>query len=423
MGLSDDYFTWQSSPFSDINGTGYFSDYRAGTYEINATLSDVTSNSTNVTVEPHVLRRVSIVGAPRGIMAGVSRDISAIGMDRYGNIIEDNDSAFSWSVTGGSITESGQYTAPTTAHDEHEIRAELSGFAGRVPVYIMAGPLDYVTLAPVNPTVGTGGTLHFNATAYDVYGNPKLGGSFTWNADSGSITDTGSYTAPTTNGTQNVTVGYADSTGQTSKDTQVTVLETGALTLSSLDVAGQEEDTFLAVGTNESVSGNLTNAVTASRAVNLSLIIERVSDGTVASMNQTLNMAPESNRSFQFSNITGGLEPGFYVIQVSASTDSADTQRIWNLTISVDTTGDGNLARDTDTDRLMDDVDGDQDVDIFDVQSLFTERNETVVRDNPTLFDFNNDTVIDIFDVQALFDRLTNQAGFSTADVEAVASH
>lgn len=57
----------------------------------------------------------------------------------------------------------------------------------------------------------------------------------------------------------------------------------------------------------------------------------------------------------------------------------------------------------------FEDLDGDQQFDIFDVQSLYAHRNDPIVSDYYAAYDFDNsqDGDIDILDIQGLFDTLT----------------
>lgn len=72
----------------------------------------------------------------------------------------------------------------------------------------------------------------------------------------------------------------------------------------------------------------------------------------------------------------------------------------------IDVNGDGNVSTDTTGDGLLNDVDGDGEFDIFDVQTFFNNYNKPIVQDNAAAFDFDSDGEVDIFDVQTLFDRL-----------------
>ncbi len=71
----------------------------------------------------------------------------------------------------------------------------------------------------------------------------------------------------------------------------------------------------------------------------------------------------------------------------------------------IDANGNGEFATDTTDDGLLDDVTGDGEFNIFDVQSFFTNFQTPVVQNNPEAFNFDGsaDGEVNIFDVQALF--------------------
>jgi outer membrane protein assembly factor BamB len=62
--------------------------------------------------------------------------------------------------------------------------------------------------------------------------------------------------------------------------------------------------------------------------------------------------------------------------------------------------------RDHDGDGLYEDVNGDCEVDIFDVQTFSTTRDEQVIQNNTGTYDFTNDDQVTAADVQRLFDLL-----------------
>lgn len=74
-----------------------------------------------------------------------------------------------------------------------------------------------------------------------------------------------------------------------------------------------------------------------------------------------------------------------------------------------DVTGDGNVATDPDGDGLFEDVNGDGEFSVVDVQALFANLDSAAVQDNPELFDFNGDGRVDVTDVQALFASLQEE--------------
>jgi len=79
--------------------------------------------------------------------------------------------------------------------------------------------------------------------------------------------------------------------------------------------------------------------------------------------------------------------------------------------VGVDVNGNGNSSTDTTGDNRLNDVDGNSEFDVFDVQALFDFLGTPTVQQNPDLFGFagiDNDRV-SIFDVQALFNQFENQ--------------
>ena len=75
--------------------------------------------------------------------------------------------------------------------------------------------------------------------------------------------------------------------------------------------------------------------------------------------------------------------------------------------LQADVTGDGNPATDTTGDGLLNDISGDGEFNIFDVQLFFNNLDEDAVQENTAAFDFNDDGDVGILDVQALFNDLT----------------
>lgn len=61
---------------------------------------------------------------------------------------------------------------------------------------------------------------------------------------------------------------------------------------------------------------------------------------------------------------------------------------------------------DSDGDGRYEDINGDGDSDIVDVQALFTNSDDETIQNNPTAFDFNGDGSVNVVDVQKLFNVL-----------------
>ena len=81
--------------------------------------------------------------------------------------------------------------------------------------------------------------------------------------------------------------------------------------------------------------------------------------------------------------------------------------------VSIDVTGDGIPARDTTGDGLLDDINGDNELTIADVQALFMNLDNPAVQNNAALFDFAgaNPDRVNVFDVQGLFTQLQAPTG------------
>lgn len=178
--------------------------------------------------------------------------------------------------------------------------------------------------------------------------------------------------------------------------------------LSQLDIAGHGTDAIIGAGTNATVRTTLTNLLSQSETLNVSLRIDRIGAAeTGLVVNRSVQLGATNSTVVSYPDVTDTLQPGFYRVEF-ATVDVPLVDTISGmLTISVDATDDGNLATDTNGDYLLDDVDGDQRFDIFDVQAFFSALEEPVTRDNPALFDFRDDGDIDIIDIQALFEDLT----------------
>ena len=67
-----------------------------------------------------------------------------------------------------------------------------------------------------------------------------------------------------------------------------------------------------------------------------------------------------------------------------------------------------NPVTDADSDGEYEDINGDGDFNIVDVQALFANLDDDSIQNNAEKFDFNNDGAVDIVDVQALFFELVS---------------
>jgi hypothetical protein len=165
---------------------------------------------------------------------------------------------------------------------------------------------------------------------------------------------------------------------------------------------------------NLSIAGQGSDALVYDRPGNVSLTVSHVGGGAgqvdvtlgigETTVTQTVQVDVGGTVAVTFENATSELSPGSYNVTVSVDGDLLTG----SLLRSVDATGNGEPATDTTDDGLLNNVDGDETFNIFDVQALFNELESTAVQNNPGLFDFDDDDPpeVNIFDVQALFGQI-----------------
>lgn len=100
-------------------------------------------------------------------------------------------------------------------------------------------------------------------------------------------------------------------------------------------------------------------------------------------------------------------ESGRHAIEADLDMTFQDLQAVYDqVELGPDALPGNDPPTDVDGDGAYEDVDGNKDFDIFDVQTLFNGLESEPVQSSPDSFDFNSDDDVDIFDVQGLFDQL-----------------
>ena len=173
-------FSWQNA---DENGV--FNNTTAGEYDVRASIGEVSSPVTKVTVKhaevvedgDHVVT-IDPVGEIK-VQAGQDQVFTARAEDKYGNLITEDVNDFVWNgaengvfneTTLGDYKVSAVYAGVESAKTDVEVIAELEG-------------IDYIELKPdEDQTVQAGEEIQFTATAYDQFDNviTSDASSFTW---------------------------------------------------------------------------------------------------------------------------------------------------------------------------------------------------------------------------------------------------
>lgn len=131
-----------------------------------------------------------------------------------------------WSATGGTITNEGRYTAPSTAGTYLVIIEDVARTRRDTSTVTVSGTssavIQALTVSPKSLTVAPSGAQQFAATALWSDGSTNSP-TVAWSATGGTVTSAGVYTAPATAGTYRV---IAALVGGTLRDTStVTVQE------------------------------------------------------------------------------------------------------------------------------------------------------------------------------------------------------
>ena len=129
---------------------------------------------------------ISVTPATTTVVAGGTVQFTAA-------VSGSSNTAVTWSVTGGSISPSGLFTAPSTAgtYTVKATSAADSTKSATASVTVTTAPTVAVSISPSTATVKTGATQQFAAT---VTGTSNTG--VTWSASGGTISSSGMYTAP-----------------------------------------------------------------------------------------------------------------------------------------------------------------------------------------------------------------------------------
>jgi uncharacterized repeat protein (TIGR01451 family) len=155
---------------------------------------DLISGSANVNIVAGPLYAIKLSPAAADVIAGDTRSFSAQGFDQYGNNVPIRPS---WTTDGGSIDDTGLFTAQQTVISNRLITATHNTISGTATVNIIAGPLSSIAVSPPSAEVEAGATRSFAASGFDQYGN-AVPITPTWATNGGSISASGLFTAQIT---------------------------------------------------------------------------------------------------------------------------------------------------------------------------------------------------------------------------------
>jgi len=155
------------------------------------------------------LSRIEVIPHDANITADQTQQFTAIGYDVNGN--QTNIKPV-WSVTGGSISNTGLYTPGPVG--TFRIYANQSGVTGVANITVTVGSLASIDITPKNPTISVEQTQQFTAMGKDSKGN-DIPLTVNWSTNSGSISAGGLYNPPTKAGTYTIWANASGKSGNT----------------------------------------------------------------------------------------------------------------------------------------------------------------------------------------------------------------
>ena len=147
----------------------------------------------SLSVSPSTVQKIVVVPGVYSMIAGENETFSAYGYDIYGNL--NTGWTPVWSVTGniGNITSTGNFLAQRNGSGRIEATDPSDGISGYAEVSVSSGPLFTLDISPSNETLLAGQTYFFQASGYDVYGNPVNVENAVWSTNAGELSYNGSY--------------------------------------------------------------------------------------------------------------------------------------------------------------------------------------------------------------------------------------
>lgn len=216
--------TWTATGGS-ISGSGFYTaPSSAGSFTVTATsVADTTkSASATITVSVPVVA-VGLTPPAASVVVNGSQQFTA-------TVSGSSNTAVTWTATGGSISSSGLYTAPSST-GTFTVKATSvadNSKSASATVSVTATPVVLVTITPTSASLLTSQTRQFTAS---VTGTSNT--AVTWSANGGSVSSSGLYTAPNSGGTFTVTAtSAADNTKSASATVTVSAPVQHTVTLS-----------------------------------------------------------------------------------------------------------------------------------------------------------------------------------------------
>jgi hypothetical protein len=239
LGTSNTGVAWKANG-GTVTTTGlYTAPSTAGTYTVTATSAADSTKSSSATITVSQPTQISISVSPgtASLQTAAQQQFTAM-------ISGTSNTAVTWTASGGTITTSGLYTAPTTAgtYTVMAVSAANSSRSASATVSVSAPQPVSISISPTSLAMPEKWQQQFSAI---VSGSASTGVTWTVSKGTGTITQSGLYTAPQAVETDIVTAtSQADSTKSASATITVAAPHTVALTWTPSSSTGVTYDVY-----------------------------------------------------------------------------------------------------------------------------------------------------------------------------------
>jgi hypothetical protein len=158
---------------------------------------------------PRTVATVVIAPTTATLAPGATQQFTAVITDSEGDVLSKNTPVWSIAAGGGTITQTGLFTAGTTAGTyTNTVVVTCSGVSATATIIVTAGPLATITVTPNPATMAINATAQYTAVGRDAGGNVVVI-TPVWSVTNGGGTinaSSGLFTAGTVAGTYTNTV-------------------------------------------------------------------------------------------------------------------------------------------------------------------------------------------------------------------------
>ena len=191
--------TWTATGGTVTTGGLFTAGATAGNFRVIAASANGRADTSAVTITASTITAISLTPATANLQSAQTQQFSVSATLSNGGT--QANPTVTYSVTGGTITPGGLYTAGAAAGSFRVIATAAGGVADTSAITITIPTITAIVVTPASTSVGVGQTQQFTAAATLSSGGTQSNPAVTWSATGGTISASGLYTAGSTTGT------------------------------------------------------------------------------------------------------------------------------------------------------------------------------------------------------------------------------